>query len=132
MAIDAADTIEQCRLARPVGADQTADLATLDIERHTGKRDHAAEAHDHVAHAKQGGIGPSWRRHAVSRSAGDAPRLLPIRRPRPARRDGLPRRLFGCRGAGALFLLATSVAKRPGQVNRKLWEAAANALCCGL
>ncbi len=84
--IDAADAVEQRGLAGPVGADQAADLAVLDVERDAGQRDHAAEAHGYVGDEQQRGIERCHhtRRRgcpAIRRCARNAPTQLSIRAP---------------------------------------------------
>ena len=46
--VEAAEAIEQCRLAGAVGADQAEDLALLQLERDAVERDDAAEPQRHI------------------------------------------------------------------------------------
>ena len=53
--VEAAEAIEQCRLAGAVGADQAEDLALFQLERDAVERDDAAEPHRDIANLEQRG-----------------------------------------------------------------------------
>ena len=77
-AIEAADAVEQRCLARAVWPDQATDLGRSDIERHTAKCDHAAEAHRDLGNPQQGGIGQHQGASMDGRPIHPAPQRLPI------------------------------------------------------
>ena len=52
--IKAADAVEQCRLARPVGADDSHDLPWWNIEAHAVECNDAAEMHAQISAIEQG------------------------------------------------------------------------------
>jgi hypothetical protein len=51
--VEAAETVEQRRLARTVGADEGADLSLLDLERQVCEREDPAELDSHVLDSQQ-------------------------------------------------------------------------------
>ncbi len=53
---EAGDDVEQCRLARAVGADEAQDLAGLDAQTHVGQCVHPAETDAEVAHLEYRGL----------------------------------------------------------------------------
>src|SRR5207302_2554433 len=62
---EAADGVEEGRLAGPIGPDDAVDLTGLDPQRHLVERDNATETHHQAGNLEGRG---GWRRHVQPRS----------------------------------------------------------------